>query len=114
MSTRPWLTPDVKDRIASMKGTARPDDVARLFDVSLRSVNRIWGHLDHDTRYHPWCIVSDPSDRAVVRVAYMMERHPDDLGTPDDLARMKILRAIRALGPEAVASLIPSDPPQAS
>ena len=95
-------------------GKDSASEVAKRFRVSIRSVNRIWGHLDHDTRYHPWCIVSDPSDRAVVRVAYMMERHPDDLGTPDDLARMKILRAIRALGPEAVASLIPSDPPQAS
>ena len=95
-------------------GKDSASEVAKRFRVSIKSVNRIWGHVDHDTRYHPWCIVSDPSDRAVVRVPYLMEHHPADLGTPDDLARKKILQALRRLGPEAVASLIPEDPPQAS
>lgn len=114
MSTKPWISDETKDAIALSYGKDSASEVAKRFRVSIKSVNRIWGHVDHDTRYHPWCIVSDPSDRAVVRVAYMMERHPDDLGTPDDLARKKILQALRRLGPEAVASLIPEDPPQAS
>ena len=97
-----------------MQGKESVPDVARMFRVSNRSVKRIWGCVDPDSRYHPWCIVSDPSDRAVIRVAYMVERHPDDLGTPEDLARLKILHALRRLGPEAVASMIPEDPPKAS
>ena len=114
MATKPWISDETKDAIALSYGKDSASEVAKRFRVSTRSVNRIWDHVDYDTRYHPWCIVSDPSDRAVVRVAYMMERHPDDLGTPDDLARKKILQALRRLGPEAVASLIPEDPPQAS
>lgn len=96
------------------RGCFPAETVAKVYNVSVRTVNRVWSRVDSDCRYHAWCIVSDPSDRAIVRVAYIAESYPDGIDSPEDLARLKILRAMRRLGPEAVASMIPEDPPQAS
>ena len=113
-STAPWIPAETRDKIAMARGCFPAEKVAKVYDVSPRTVYRVWSRVDSDCRYHSWCIVSDPSDRAMLRVAYTAESFPDGIVTPEDVARLKILRAIRALGPEAVASLIPSDPPQAS
>ena len=114
MSTAPWIPAETRDKIAIARGCFPAEKVAEVYDVSPRTVYRVWSRVDTDCRYHAWCIVSDPSDRAMLRVAYTAESFPDGIVTPEDVARLKILRAIRALGPEAVASLIPSDPPKAS
>lgn len=111
MSSAPWVEPGVKEAVARDKGHRPASEVADLYGVSVWTVYRIWSHTEEDGRYHPWCIVADPSDRAVVRVAYELERAPHRILSPEDTARVRILLALRSMGPEAVASHLPvSDP----
>lgn len=119
MSSGPWMTAQLMSSIMQSRGVLSQSEAAKKFGVSERSVQRIWMRGDSDGRYHAYSIVSDPSDRAMIRAAWRYENRPADM-TPEDWTCFEILLAIRRLGPEEVRDAVahmgqPSEhPPRAS
>lgn len=105
MSAGPWMTAQLMNSIMQSKGILTQSETAKKFNVSERSVQRIWMRGDADGRYHAWSIVSDPSDRAMIRASWRFEHRPSDM-TPEDWTCIEILRAIRRYGIEEVRDAV--------
>ena len=105
MSTKAWISPDKADQILALKGHRTIADVAAACEVSPRTVQRIWARGDADCRYHPWSIVSDPNDRAMIRTAWRAETAPAQMDG-SDMDRYEILLILRHHSPAEVAAVL--------